>query len=173
MKIHSVSFSLGGSVKHKNLMEEVGRLLDEGWGYKSVARATGVHEDTARGWAYAYRVFGKEALLSGKHNAYTQEQKLEAVRLFLDEGLSKPQVMERVGIKSKSALDRWVRDYRAGGADALAPKPRGRRPKPAELAYATREEELEARVRELELELEIQKRINALADEIERKRRLR
>ena len=94
-------------MKHKNLMEEVGRLLDEGWGYKSVARATGVHEDTARGWAYAYRVFGKEALLSGKHNAYTQEQKLEA------------------------------------------------------------------RVRELELELEIQKRINALADEIERKRRLR
>ena len=44
-------------MKHKNLMEEVGRLLDEGWGYKSVARATGVHEDTARGWAYAYRVF--------------------------------------------------------------------------------------------------------------------
>lgn len=33
--------------------------------------------------------------------------------------------------------------------------------------FSSREEELEARVRELGLELEIQKRINALADEIE------
>ena len=160
-------------MKYREMVAEAVDLLEAGWGYKSLASRLGMHSNTARRWMYAYRVFGKEALLNGKKLAYTQDQKLEAVRLFLDEGLTKPQVMERVGIKSKSALDRWVRDYRAGGADALAPKPRGRRPKPAEPAYATREEELEARVRELELELEIQKRINALADEIERKRRLR
>ena len=159
-------------MKHKGLMEEVGRLLDEGWGYKSIEDATGVHADTARRWAYAYRVFGKEALLSGKHSTYTQEQKLEAVRLFLEDGVPKPQIMERIGIKSKAPLDRWIRDYRTGGAGALAPKPKGRRPKAAP-AYATREEELEARVRELELELEIQKRINALIDEIERRRQSR
>ena len=47
------------------------------------------------------------------------------------------------------------------------------RPKPKEPVYATREEELEARVRELELENAILKRINALADEIERKQRRR
>ena len=74
-----------------------------------------------------------------------------------------------MGIKSVTALERWVRDYRAGGAEALAPRPKGRRPNPARPAFASREEELEARVRELELELEIQKRINALADGIERK----
>ena len=159
-------------MKHKHLMEEVGRLLDEGWGYATIAAAMGVHANTARKWAYAYRVFGKEALLSGKRNAYTQEQKLEAVRLCLDEGLAKSQVMERLGIKSKTALDRWIREYRTGGAEALAPRPKGRRPKAAP-AYATREEELEARVRELELELEIQKRINALIDEIERRRQSR
>lgn len=155
-------------MKHKGLMDEVGRLLDEGWGYRSIATKLGVHEGTAKKWAYAYRVFGREALLNGKNSAYSQEQKLEAVRLFLDEGLAKPEIMERGGIKSKAALDRWIREYRAGGAEALAPKPKGRRPKP-EPAYASREEELEARVRELELELEIQKRINALADEIERR----
>ena len=158
-------------MKHKNLMEEVGRLLDEGWGYRSIARATGVRDDAARKWAYAYRVFGKEALLNGKRNAYTQEQKIEAVRLFMDEGLTKPQVMERMGVKSISALERWIREYRAGGPDALAPKPRGRRPKPEKPVYATREEELEARIRELELENAILKRIDALAGEIERKRR--
>ena len=160
-------------MKHKGMMEEVGRLLDAGRGYRSIATTTGVHPSTAKRWEYAYRVFGKEALLNGKHNTYTQEQKLEAVRLFLDEGLSKPLVMERIGIKSRAALDRWIREYGQGGAEALAPKPKGRRPKPETPAYATREEELEARIRELELELEIQKRINALADEIERKQRLR
>lgn len=155
-------------MKHRRLMNEVGRLFDEGWGYKSIATKVGVHEGTAKRWAYAYRVFGKEALLNGSKSVYSQAQKLEAVRLFLDEGLTKPEIMERAGIKSKAALDRWIRDYRAGGAEALAPKPKGRRPK-SEPAYASREEELEARVRELELELEIQKRINALADEIERR----
>ena len=66
-----------------------------------------------------------------------------------------------------------IQIHRAGGADALAPKPRGRRPRPAKPAYATREEELEARVRELELENEILKRAGALADEIGRRRRRR
>lgn len=111
--------------------------------------------------------------MNGEKLSYPQELKLEAVRLFLDEGLSKPQVMERLGIKSKTALERWIREYRKGGAEALAPKPKGRRPKPETPAYATREEELEARIRELELENAILKRINALADEIERKQRRR
>ena len=160
-------------MKHRELIGEAGRLLDEGWGYKAIAAKLGVHCSTARKWVYAYRVFGKEALLNGENLSYPQELKLEAVRLFLDEGLSKPQVMERLGIKSKTALERWVRDYRQGGAEALAPKPKGRRPKPEMPVYATREEELEARIRELELENAILKRINALADEIERKQHRR
>lgn len=160
-------------MKHRGLVAEAVRLFEEGRGSKSVASFLGVHKSTARSWEYAYRALGKEALLNGKNLSYSQDLKLEAVRLFLDEGITKPQVMERLGIKSKTALERWIRDYRAGGADALAPKPKGRRPKPARPAYASREEELEARVRELELENEILKRISALADEIERKRRSR
>lgn len=144
-----------------------------GHGFEAVASALGVHRSTALKWQYAYRATGKEGLLSANKKAYTQQEKLEAVRLLLDEGLSKSEVMERMGIKSLTALERWVRDYRAGGPDALAPKPKGRRPKPDKPVYASREEELEARVRELELENAILKRINALADEIERRRRLR
>lgn len=160
-------------MKYREMVAEAVDLLEAGWGYKSLASRLGMHSNTARRWMYAYRVFGKEALLNGKKLAYTQDQKLEAVRLFLDEGLTKPQVMERVGIKSLTSLERWIREYRQGGAEALAPRPKGRRPKPKEPVYATREEELEARVRELELENAILKRINALADEIERKQRRR
>ena len=94
-------------MKHKELMAEVAELLEAGWREKSLSRHFGVNRNTAAKWAYAYRALGKEALLNGRHNTYTQEQKLEA------------------------------------------------------------------RVRELELELEIQKRINALIDEIERRRQSR
>lgn len=156
-------------MKHGDRMPEAARLLEAGLGEEAIASIVGVNRNTARKWVYAYRALGKEALLSGKRRTYSQSEKLEAVRLFLDEGATKSEVMRRMGIKSVTALERWVRDYRAGGAEALAPRPKGRKPNPARPAFASREEELEARVRELELELEIQKRINALADGIERK----
>lgn len=160
-------------MKHKELMAEVAELLEAGWRDDALARRFGLQRSTTKNWVYAYKVFGKEALLNGKKLSYSQELKLDAVRLYLDEGLTKPQVMERLGIKSKASLESWIRAYRADGAGALAPKPRGRRSKPEKPVYATREEELEARVRELELENAILKRINALADEIEQRRRLR
>lgn len=160
-------------MKHRKLIAEAAGLFDEGLGRKAVASRLGVPECAVRNWEYAYRALGKEALLNGRKLSYPQGLKIEAARMFLDDGISKPQVMEKLGIKSKSALERWIREYRAGGEDALAPKPKGRRPKPAKPAYATREEELEARVRELELENEILKRTSALADEIERRRRSR
>lgn len=104
-----------------------------------------------------------------KHRKYSYELKLSAVQDFLQAGLAKAEIMEKYGIASKSPLDSWIRAYRDQGPDALRPKPKGR-PKATPAVYATREEELEVRVRELELELEIQKRINALADEIEQRR---
>ena len=52
--------------------------------------------------------------------------------------------MARYGIVSVTALERWCRDYRVGGAEALRPKPKGRpkgaRSKPK--AKPTREQEL-------------------------------
>lgn len=161
-------------MKHRKPIGEAAGLFDEGLGRRADATRLGVPECAVRNREYAYRALGKEALLNGRKLSYPpQGLKIEAARMFLDDGISKPQVMGKLGIKSKSALERWIREYRAGGADALAPKPKGRRPKPAKPAYATREEELEARVRELELENEILKRTSALADEIERRRRSR
>ncbi|WP_161956995.1 helix-turn-helix domain-containing protein [Slackia faecicanis] len=160
-------------MKHKGLIDEAADLFEEGYGREAVAARLGVNDGTVRNWEYAYRALGKEALLNGKRLSYSQDLKLEAARMFLDDGMTKSRIMEELGIKSKSALERWIREYRTAGAAALEPKPGGRRPKPGKPAYATREEELEARVRELELENEILKRISALADEIEQRRRSR
>ena len=107
------------------------------------------------------------------HKSYDYETKLAAARDVVDNGMSKPEAMEKYGIKSLSPLKRWCASYASGDLEALRPKPKGRPAKPERPVYASRELELEARIRELELELEIQKRINALAGEIERRQRLR
>ena len=147
----------------------VAELFELGWSHDAVARYLGMSPYLLRSWHYTYRALGKEALLVTAHKTYDFETKLAAVRDSLENGLSKPEIMAKYGIASLTPLRNWLRLYREGGADALRPKPKGRPRKPMEPVYATREEELEARIRELELELEIQKRINALADEIERK----
>lgn len=153
----------------KALRGQAIELFEYGYADKAVADRLNLPSETVRKWYYTYRALGKEALFMTKHKTYSPEVKAAAARDFLEDGLSKVEIMRKHGIASKSALDRWIRLYRERGPQALEPKPKGR-PKGQPAVYANREEELEARVRELELELEIQKRINALADEIEQRR---
>lgn len=148
-------------------------LFEQGFAERAVSTVLGVRECTVKKWLYTYRALGKEALLVSAHLKYDYETKLAAARDVVDGGLSKPEVMERYGIKSISPLKKWCASYASGDLEALRPKPKGRPAKPEKPIYASREEELEARIRELELENAILKRINALAEEIEQRRRLR
>lgn len=148
------------------------RYFEMGLADKLVGRLLGIPHETVRKWLYAYRALGKEALFVTKHKAYPHDLKVEAAKAVVEGRMTKPEAMGAYGIRGKTQIDTWCRLYREGGPDALLPKPKGR-PRKGEPVFSSREEELEARVRELELELEIQKRINSLADEIERKRRTR
>ena len=150
--------------------QEAVSLFELGFGYKAVAAQVGCSRTTVRKWLYTFNVGGKEALLVRERHVYSQELKIAAVQDFLNEGLSKPEIMEKYGIRSLCPLTRWIVLYREGGPDALAPKPKGRRRRPDPPVFESREEELLARIQELELELAIQKRINALADGSEHKR---
>lgn len=147
-------------------------LFEQGRGYKDVASCLGLPRDTVRQWLYTYKSLGEEALFVREKKFYSYDIKLAAVRDVIENGMTKSCVMQKYGIKSKTPLESWCRLYREGGSDALLPKRKGR-PKAQPPVYATREEELEARIKELELELAIQKRINALADEIEQRRQTR
>jgi len=151
------------------VLEKAIGLFDSGVGYKGVAAMLGFPKTTVRKWLYTYRAQGKEALLVTTHKKYSYELKLAAARDVVEGGMTKPDAMAKYRIASLTPLEAWCRAYREGGEEALRPKPKGRPRKPETPVYASREEELEARIRELELELEIQKRINALADEIERR----
>ena len=157
-------------MRHDNsIKRKAAERFEAGFGDKGVASALQLPEKTVSSWQYTYRALGKEALFVTSHKKYDHGLKVAAARDVVENGMTRPDVMAKYGIASLTALERWCRTYRGGGPDALLPKPKGRPRKPEKPVYASREEELEARVRELELELEIQKRINALADGIERR----
>lgn len=63
---------------------------------------------------------------------YSKEVKLEAVRLF-EEGKSHGEISKALGIRDGQRTKKWVRAYRAKGADVFQKKSKkgtgGRRPK--------------------------------------------
>ena len=156
-------------VHDRALREKAIERFDAVFGYESTAHELGLPVGTVMKWRYTYGALGKEALFVTSHKKYSHELKVAAARDVVERGMTLADAMAKHGIASLTPLKNWCSAYREGGPDALKPKPKGRPRKPDKPAYANREEELEARVRELELELEIQKRINALADEIERR----
>ena len=51
--------------------------------------------------------------------AYPAEVKLEAVRLFYEEGYTRAQVTAALGIRDPQRIQKWLRQYRAEGASAF------------------------------------------------------
>ncbi len=142
-------------------MRVVADLIRGGAGRRSLARRLGVPVSTAGKWVLSYR-FGGEAALMGEREGnrrYDYETKLAAVRDHVEHGLTKAEVMEKYRIAGLTPLERWCREYRSGGPDALRPKPKGRprgaksKPRPAPTREQLLEEEnayLKARVAYLE-----------------------
>lgn len=108
-------------------MRVVADLIRGGAGRRSLARRLGVPVSTAGKWVLSYR-FGGEAALMGEREGnrrYDYETKLAAVRDHVEHGLTKAEVMEKYRIAGPAPLERWCREYRSGGPDALRPKPKG------------------------------------------------
>ncbi len=151
----------------------IARLIDEGVGKRAIGTMYGASQTTAGKWVYVYRAFGLDGLLNmgSTKREYDLETKLAAVRAHVDDGLSKQEVMVEFGVLSMSALQRWCKAYREGGAEALEPKPKGR-PKGAANKPKEPEGELErlrAENERLRCALEVEKRLNALASRRQRR----
>ena len=143
-------------------------LIDAGCGAAFLSSSLALSRAIAEKWVHAYRAVGREVFLSmgSKHRTYDYGTKLSAVTDFVDGGLSKQDVMARHGILSQTSLERWIRDYRSGGAKALEPKAKGRPRNPeAQPRTLSHEQELEARVRKLEAENAYLKKLAALRAE--------
>lgn len=88
-------------------------LHDEGHGRAAIAALLGMPEETVREWLCTYRSAGIEvlAMMGKKHTAYSFETKLAAVRAVVDEGMTKPEAMEKFGIASPSPFKKWLKAY--------------------------------------------------------------
>lgn len=146
---------MDGRVLHDaSLRKMAAELYEKGYGWHSIATFMGIPGEAVREWIRTYRSVGIEGLLTmGTKKTYPFETKVAAVRAVVEDGMTKVEAMERFGIASMTPLKSWIRTYRAGGPEALRPKPKGR-PKGSKVQpeAETREQELERRVRKLEAE---------------------
>jgi transposase-like protein len=87
---------------------------------------------------------------------YSREVKLEAVRLYEEEGKSQAEIIKALGIKGTGRVKRWLHQYRECGLAAFEKKKskdlRGRRPK---------RENTEAYIARLEMEVDLLKKFHA------------
>ena len=129
-------------------------LHDEGHGRAAIAALLGMPEETVREWLCTYRSAGIEvlAMMGKKHTAYSFETKLAAVRAVVDEGMTKPEAMEKFGIASPSPFKKWLKAYREEGPEALRPSRGGAEGVRLPSGETTREQELERRIKRLEAE---------------------
>lgn len=125
----------GKNVVHDaKLRYKAARLLEKGIGSKMLATELGIPHDTARQWVRMYGAGGGNAILNAgaRHRVYPLELSVAAAQDRVDNGLTLREVMAKYGIMSESTLKTWCKKYRAGGAEALVKKPRGRKPRKAE-----------------------------------------
>ena len=140
-------------------------LIKAGAGGNTLARRLAMPRRTAEKWIMLYRSGGEEAVMGGNGSRrYDWETKVAAARDRVENGMTKTEVMARYGVASVTALQRWCREYRAGGAEALRPRPKGRpkgarsRPKPE----PTREQELAEQVAYLKAKVAYLEKLRAL-----------
>ena len=97
--------------------------------FKALAKKHGIPSDTIiREWLANFERFGSESLMRSRQNqVYSFEFKLHVVELYLTGELSYQELALQVGMTNPSLINRWVRDYRAAGLEALKPKKKGRK----------------------------------------------
>lgn len=112
------------------------KLIEAGVGKRSLARRFAMPVQTAEKRIMPYRSNGGEAVMGTTGNRrYDRETKVAAARDHVENGLSVAEVMAGYGIASIAPLQRWCREYRAGGAEALRPKPTREQELTEEVAY--------------------------------------
>ena len=107
-------------------------LIKAGAGGNTLARRLAIPVYTARNWIRLYRSGGEEAVMGGNGSRrYDWETKVAAARDHVENGMTKTEVMAMHGIASVAPLERWCREYRAGGRALRAQKSRDAREAPS------------------------------------------
>lgn len=81
-------------------------------GFMAAAKKYEINKTTLMKWQRRYKIYGYEGLESRTHNRnYTAELKLQAVKDYLNGGLSKYQIIDKYKIASTTQLSNWIKKY--------------------------------------------------------------
>lgn len=96
--------------------------------------------------------------MSGKKGMkhYSREVKLEAVRLYKEEGKSQAHIIEELGIRNVRQVKRWLHKYRQEGAQAFEKGKSGKK-----LGRPPKRETTAAYIARLEMENDLLKKFHA------------
>jgi transposase len=99
-------------------------------GYRAVADRHFLAHSVVRHWVALYQQHGTDGLVRRRWRevAFTPQFKLEVLQYMWSEGLSPSQTTAHFGLRSKSAVSKWTRQYHENGADAFTVKTLGRPP---------------------------------------------
>ena len=107
-----------------------------------------------------------------ERRTYSKEFKLEAVRMYNEQGMGKKTITKELGVKDPKTVREWIRKYEKFGESAFDPKTKVNN-KHAHDAKRGRpkkdKESLEERVKRLEIENEILKKTTKYFNELDRK----
>ena len=84
---------------------------------------------------------------------YPRELKLEAIRMFNEEGKAQKEIIEILGINDTGRVKKWLQQYRAEGEAAFLKKP-------TRLGRPPKKENTEAYIARLEMENELLKKFH-------------
>lgn len=108
-------------------LEVVHRYLSGLDGQETLAQRYGVSRASLRSWINRYREHG-ECGLRKKFSHYSAAFKLSVLQRMKRDELSQMQAVALFDLRGGTGVvAKWLRQYQAGGPDALKPKPLGRR----------------------------------------------
>jgi transposase len=156
----------------------VKQVLNHHQTVEAVSKLNGCHHTTLHDWIRFYEKYGKKALLPRKNKAYSLPFKIKVLEAINKDSLSFSQACLEFNIPTKSVIMNWQKSYKKSGIKGLNNKPRGK-PKSMQFKRAkkksnkplTREEELLLENESLRAELDLLKKLQALIQEEQSKKR--
>lgn len=145
--------------------EQLVDLFEQGLGYAAAAHRLGVGLYSVKRFERRFKLHGRLCLVEKPTKQhFSFEVKKEVVDRFIA-GQSKMELAREFGLSSDQLVANWVRAWRAGGDEALQPKPKGRPKGSARSAPLTAEDRLRREVEKLRAENAYLKKLRDLRNQ--------
>lgn len=145
--------------------EQLVELFEDGFRSHAAANQLGVRRDPVRKLERRWQLHGRLCLVEyPSKRVYPFAVKKEVVSRHLA-GETTMSLAAEFHLSSNSIVSNWVRAWRAGGDEALMPKPKGRPKISATPTLVTEEERLRRQVARLEAENAYLKKLRDLRDQ--------